>query len=191
MTQRLAFLGLSGSLRERSYNTALLRDAAHLLPPNVRMEIGEIRDLPLYDEDVRQRGFPAPVQRLRDQIARADALVIATPEYNYSIPGVLKNAIDWSSRPPAQPFNEKPMAIMGASPGRLGTIRAQLHLRDMFVYLNAHIVNQPEVLIRECQNEFDENLRLTKDDTRKLVAQLLQALADWTVRLRAGAEVES
>jgi len=129
------------------------------------------------------------VQRLRDQIAAADAVLIATPEYNCSIPGVLKNAIDWVSRPPSQPFDDKPVAIMGASLGRIGTARAQYHLRQAFVLLNAHLVNQPEVMVRDCQSEFDENLRLVKEDTRELVRQLLQALAGWTLRLRPPARI--
>lgn len=180
----LRILGISGSLRARSYNTAALRAAAELLPADARMEFAEIGDLPPYNEDVKEKGFPPPAARLREQIRSADALLIVTPEYNYSVPGVLKNAIDWASRPPDQPFNEKPIAIMGASPGILGSARAQYHLRQCFIYLNAHILNKPEVMISQAPSRFDENGTLRDEPTRELIRQLLAALVDWTRRLR-------
>ncbi|MEW5709318.1 MAG: NADPH-dependent FMN reductase [Pseudomonadota bacterium] len=180
----LRILGISGSLRARSYNTAALNVAAELLPAGARMEFAEIGDLPLYNEDVKEKGFPPPAARLREQIRAADALLIVTPEYNYSVPGVLKNAIDWASRPPEQPFNEKPIAIMGASPGMLGSARAQYHLRQCFIYLNAHILNRPEVMISQAPSRFDENGALKDESTRELIRQLLAALVDWTRRLR-------
>jgi chromate reductase, NAD(P)H dehydrogenase (quinone) len=176
-------LGLSGSLRAGSYNTALLRAAVESVPTGSQIEIGRIDDFPPYNEDVRQSGFPPPAQRLRAQIAAADALLIVTPEYNYSIPGVLKNAIDWASRPPDQPFNQKPVAIMGASPGMLGSARAQYHLRQCFVYLNSYVLNQPEVMVARAHERFDAAGKLTDETTRKLVAQQLQALIEFIDRV--------
>ena len=180
-------LGLSGSLRRGSFNTAALRAAQDLVPAGVTIETAEIGDLPLYNEDVRAVGNPPPVERLRSQMAAADALLIVTPEYNYSVPGVLKNAIDWASRPPNQPFDGKPVAIMGASPGLLGTARAQYHLRQMLVFLNAMPINKPEVFITQANTKFDEAGRLTDEPTRDMIRKLLQSLADWTNRLQRSA----
>jgi chromate reductase len=176
-------LGIAGSLRKGSYNAAALRAAAELLPEGMTLDIADISQFPLYNEDVRQAGFPPPVQRLRDQIAAADALLFVTPEYNYSISGVLKNAIDWASRPPNQPFDGKPVGIMGVTPSLWGTTRAQYHLRQSCVYLNMLPLNKPEVLIAGAQGKFDAELHLTDKVTRDLVAQLLTALRDWTHRL--------
>ena len=127
---------------------------------------------------------PLPVEEFRAKLKAADGLLFVTPEYNYSIPGVLKNAIDWASRPPEQPFDNKPIAIMGASPGVLGTARAQYHLRQCFVFLNALLVNRPEVMIGNAASRFDAEGRLTDEATRKIVASLLESLRDWTLRLR-------
>src|SRR5579859_2585336 len=124
-------LGIAGSLRKGSYNKLALRAAVELKPADMEIESFDIAPIPLYDEDLRERGFPPVVQDLREKIRSADALLIVTPEHNYSMPGVLKNAIDWASRPPQQPLNGKPAAIMGASTGRLGTARAQYHLRQI------------------------------------------------------------
>jgi chromate reductase len=176
-------IGISGSLRKGSYNTAALRAALELLPEGMTIEIADISQFPLYNEDVRQAGFPPPVQKLRDRIAAADALLFVTPEYNYSVPGVLKNAIDWVSRPPNQPFDGKPVGIMGATPSLWGTTRAQYHLRQSCVYLNMLPLNKPEVLIAGATNKFDAELRLVDKTTRDLIAQLLLALRDWTRRL--------
>lgn len=177
-------VGLSGSLRRGSYNTAALRAAQELAPAGMTIEVGEIGDLPLYNDDVRVAGYPPAVERLRSQLAAADALLLVTPEYNYSIPGVLKNAIDWASRPPDQPFDGKPVAIMGASPGLFGTARAQYHLRQMLVFLNAIPLNKPEVMIAQANAKFDESGRLTDEPTREFIRKLLLALSDWTTRLR-------
>ena len=127
-----------------------------------------------------RKDFPPAVEELRECIKAADAILFVTPEYNYSVPGVLKNAIDWASRPPDQPFNGKPAAIMGASPSMLGTGRAQYHLRQICVFLNIFPVNQPEVLIAAANKKFDENGRLTDEATRKFISQLIQSLVDWT-----------
>lgn len=162
----------------------LLRAAEDLAPDGIAFESGDIGRLPLYNEDVRAQGFPPSVEELREKIRAADALLFTTPEYNYSVPGVLKNAIDWASRPPDQPFNGKPAAIMGASPSMLGSARSQYHLRQICVYLNILLVNQPEVFVAAANTKFDADGRLTDEATRKFVAQLMQALVTWTVRLR-------
>ena len=173
-------LGISGSLRTNSFNTGALRACQSLLPPGVTLEAFDIAPIPLYNEDVYQQGFPAPVQLLREKIAVADALLIATPEYNYSIPGVLKNAIDWASRPPSQPFDGKPIALMSASPGALGGARSQYHLRQVFIYLNGMILNRPEFMIAAAPSKFDASGNLTDSATRDHLAKMLVALVKWT-----------
>jgi chromate reductase, NAD(P)H dehydrogenase (quinone) len=180
-------IGISGSLRKGSFNTAALRAAQGLAPEGMTIEVAEIGDLPLYNDDVRAAGFPPPAERLRAQIAAADAVLLVTPEYNYSISGVLKNAIDWASRPPSQPFEAKPVAIMGASPGLFGSARAQYHLRQMLIFLNAMPVNRPEVMIGQAQNKFDADGNLTDEPTREFIRKLLVSLRDWTERLKRNA----
>jgi chromate reductase len=180
-------IGISGSLRKGSFNTAALRAAQGLAPEGMTIERAEIGDLPLYNDDVRAAGFPPPAERLRAQIAAADAVLLVTPEYNYSISGVLKNAIDWASRPPNQPFEAKPVAIMGASPGLFGSARAQYHLRQMLIFLNAMPLNRPEVMIGQAQNKFDADGNLTDEPTREFIRKLLVALRDWTERLKRSA----
>lgn len=172
-------LGISGSLRRGSFNSSLLRFAAQSLPAGAEIEIGRIDDLPLYNDDVRLAGYPAPALRLREQVARADGVLLVTPEYNYSIPGVLKNALDWASRPPDQPFNGKPVAVMGASTGMLGTARAQYHLRQCFVYLNGFVMNRPEVMVTKAAERFDSQGNLTDENTRQHVAKLLHAFVEF------------
>jgi chromate reductase, NAD(P)H dehydrogenase (quinone) len=183
VADQLRVLGFAGSLRQGSYNKMALRAALELAPAGMTIETFDIAPIEPYNEDVKQKGFPAVVQEFREKIRAADALLIVTPEYNHSIPGVLKNAIDWASRPPDQPFNDKPIAIMGASPGRLGTIRAQLHLRACFVFLNGLVMTQPEVLIANAAQMFDDQGRLTDQPTREIIGKLLTSLADWTRRL--------
>ncbi|MFL4972967.1 MAG: NADPH-dependent FMN reductase [Microvirga sp.] len=180
-------IGISGSLRKGSFNTAALRAAQGLAPEGMTIEVAQIGDLPLYNDDVRAAGFPPPAERLRAQLAAADAILLVTPEYNYSISGVLKNAIDWASRPPSQPFEAKPVAIMGASPGLFGSARAQYHLRQMLIFLNAMPLNRPEVMIGQAQNKFDADGNLTDEPTREFVRKLLVALRDWTERLQKSA----
>ena len=177
-------LGISGSLRKGSYNTRLLAAASELLPEGMALETFELSPIPLYNDDVRAAGFPRPVQQFRERIAAADALLMATPEYNFSIPGVLKNAIDWASRPPDSPLNGKPIAIMGASTGNFGTARAQMHLRQVCVFCNMFPFNKPEVLVMRAQEKFDADGRLTDETARGLIRDLLLALADWTRRLQ-------
>ena len=177
-------LGIAGSLRKASYNTAALREAVQRAPAGMSIDVADIADIPLYNEDVYATGFPAAVDRLREQIRAADALLLVTPEYNYSIPGVFKNAIDWVSRPPDQPFAGKPAAIMGASPGRLGTARAQYHLRQSLVFLDVRVLNRPEVMISAAHTVFGEDGGLTDERTGKYISDLLVALHDWTLKLK-------
>ncbi|MFM7670157.1 MAG: NADPH-dependent FMN reductase [Betaproteobacteria bacterium] len=171
-------LGISGSLRQGSLNTAALRSCAALLPDGVTFSLADLAAVPLYNEDLRVQGLPPSVQQLRDQIKAADAIVIATPEYNYSFPGVLKNAIDWASRPPEQPFDGKPIALIGATPGGLGTSRAQYQLRQVFIYLNGHVLNRPEVMISAAPSKFDADGKLVDETTTENLLKLLTALCD-------------
>ncbi len=182
----LRVLGISGSLRKGSFNTSLLRAAieiaeAEKLP--IRFDVADIGTLPLYNDDVYAAGIPEPVKKLRDAIGAADAILFVTPEYNFSMPGVLKNAIDWASRPPSQPFADKPFAVMGASGGLSGTMRAQYHLRQTAVFLDMHALNKPEIFVRNSKSVFDADGKLLDATTRKLVADQLRALVDWTRRI--------
>jgi chromate reductase, NAD(P)H dehydrogenase (quinone) len=179
----ISILAICGSLRTGSYNRAALRTAIELKPPRMTIETADISAFPLYNEDVRAQGFPPPVETLRRQIAAADALLFVTPEYNYSMPGVLKNAIDWASRPPDQPFAGKPVAIMGAAAGMAGSARAQYDLRRSCVFLDMHPLNKPEVLIGQAQTKFDAEGRLTDEVGRGLIRDLLVALTQWTRQL--------
>ena len=177
-------LGFSGSLRTGSFNTAALRAAQELAPSGLSIETFDLAPIPLYNEDVYQKGFPPPVADFRARIKAADALLICTPEYNYSVPGVLKNAIDWASRPPDQPFDNKPIALLSASPSWTGGVRAQYHLRQVFVYLNPHILNRPEVMISAAHTKFDATGKLIDDKVREQIRGLLDALKAWTQQLR-------
>ena len=177
MTAAVRVLGISGSLRKGSYNSALLRAAIERAPERMTIEVADISAIPPYNDDVFRLGLPAPVEKLRAQVAGAEALLIATPEYNFSIPGVLKNAIDWASRPPKQPFAGKPLAIMGASASPGGTMRVQYHLRQVAVFLDMHVVNKPEVFVRSAANAFDAEGKLIDETTGKVVRDLLEALA--------------
>jgi len=172
----IRILGISGSLRRGSLNSAALRAVQGLAPSGMSIEIfGDLAAIPLYNDDLRTEGYPESVQKLRDGIAAADGLLLVTPEYNYSIPGVLKNAIDWASRPPHQPFDAKPIAMMGASPGALGTARAQYHLRQCFVYLNGFVLNRPEVMIGQANSKFDAEGKLTDQGTADFLVKFLQS----------------
>lgn len=181
---KLRVVGISGSLRKGSYNSSLLRAAKRLAPKGMEIQEVSIAELPLYNEDLREMGYPPEVLALREAIAAADAVLLVTPEYNYSISGVLKNAIDWISRPPNPPFVDKPVAIQSASPGSLGGARAQYHLRQICVYLNAHVLNQPEVFVAQADKKFDGRGELLDEKTTEFVQKQLIALRDWTLRLR-------
>jgi chromate reductase, NAD(P)H dehydrogenase (quinone) len=189
MTYPIHILGISGSLRAHSVNSGLLRAAGEVLPENVSLEIFDISALPFFNDELLQDGkVPEAVKDFKAQIAEADALLIATPEYNYSIPGVLKIAIEWASRPVKDsPLNDKPLAIMGAG-GKLGTGRAQYHLRQMMVGANMHLVNRPEVLVQFAHQKFDAKGNLTDEATRQEVKALVAALVVWTRRLQGGGE---
>ena len=179
-------LSVCGSLRKGSFNMMALRVAQSLAPAGMKIDIADISAFTPYNEDVKAQGFPPPVQTFRDQIAAADALLFVTPEYNYSVSGVLKNAIDWASRPPNHPFDGKPVAIMGASGGVLGTARAQYHLRQMCVFLNMFPVNKPEVMIPQAQTRFDAQGNLTDETAKGLIKQRLESLQAWTLPLKRG-----
>src|SRR6266513_602214 len=175
----ISVLGICGSLRKASFNMATLRTAIAQKPPGMTIEVADISQIPPYNEDVRQQGFPPPVETLRRQIAAADALLFACPEYNYSMSGVLKNAIDWASRPPDQPFAGKPCAIIGAAAGMAGSARAQYDLRRSCVFLDMHPLNKPEVLIGQAQTKFDAEGNLTDEAARGFIRDLMANLAGW------------
>jgi chromate reductase, NAD(P)H dehydrogenase (quinone) len=184
---QITVLGIAGSLRTGSFNRSALAAAQELAPDEMQIiAFDKLGEIPLYNEDVKARGFPAPVAELRAAIAKADALLFVTPEYNFSVPGVLKNALDWVSRPPDMPLIGKPATVMGASPGLMGTVRAQLHLRQILSGLNMPLLNRPEVLIREAGNKFDAAGRLADEDTRKHIRTLLERLLDWTRLIKGG-----
>ncbi len=176
-------LGFAGSLRKNSYNKSLLRAALELLPEDAELEVFDLDGIPPYNQDLENQ----PVEKVKEFKARikaADAILIATPEYNYSIPGVLKNAIDSASRPYGDnAFAHKPVAIMGASPGMIGTARAQYHLRQCFVFLSCFALNQPEVMVSFAQEKIDKDGKVTDQKTRELIRQLLESLVTWTRRL--------
>lgn len=178
-------LGISGSLRRGSYNTALLHAAMELAPDGMIIEPFDLSPIPLYNDDVRLQGFPPDVEQLRIKIRQADALLFVTPEYNRSVPGMLKNAIDWASRAPDQPFDDKPVAIMGASLSMLGSAFANHHLRQILVYLNAQMLNGPEVLVGGAAAKFDAQGRLTDEATRIFIAGHLSGLKKLALRLKA------
>jgi chromate reductase, NAD(P)H dehydrogenase (quinone) len=179
----ISVLGICGSLRKASFNLAALNTAIELKPAGVEVIIADISQMPLYNEDVRDQGFPPPAETLRQQIKAADALLFACPEYNYSMSGVLKNAIDWASRPPDQPFAGKPCAIISAAAGMAGGARAQHNLRQTCVYLDMHPLNKPEVLIFQAHNKFDANGALTDDVARALIGDLMAELYRWTLQI--------
>ena len=181
---KIRLLGICGSLRKKSYNRALLAAAAELLPPHASLEIADLSFLPLFSQDDEQSPAEA-VRRFKQAVAVADAILFAAPEYNYSFSGVLKNALDWGTRPPGENvWNGKPAAMMGASPGMLGTARAQYHLRQVFVALNMICLNRPEVMVGQCAAKFDENVVLRDAKTREKINELVEALVLSTESLK-------
>ncbi len=184
MTSKLSILGFAGSLRQGSYNKALLRAAQEMVPAGVELEILDLAGIPPFNQDLEMQ--PAEkVTAFKAAIRAADALLIATPEYNYSMSGVLKNALDCASRPYGDnALDGKPVAIMGASVGMLGTARAQYHLRQSCVFLNMYPLNRPEVMVPFAQEKIDDQGRLTDPKTREKIAELLESLIVWTRRLK-------
>jgi chromate reductase, NAD(P)H dehydrogenase (quinone) len=180
----LRILGIPGSLRTGSYNRALLRAAIELAPEGMEVEIFEgLGEIPSYNQDVEAKGEPQPVSQLKEAMASADGLLIATPEYNYSIPGVLKNALDWASRPPkGSPLSGKPVGLMGASGGGSGTMRSQLALRQVFVFTGCLVLPKPEVYVTRAPEKFSDG-RLEDERTREHLARFLDALGAWVWRL--------
>lgn len=183
MNDKLHILGMAGSLREGSYNRALLREAKGLAPDSAEIEIFELHDIPGFNQD-EEDNPPQKIQNLKQKVSKADALLFVTPEYNYSVPGVLKNAIDWASRPYGDnSFAGKPAAVMGATVSMVGTANAQYHLRQMFVFLDIRPVNQPEVMVANASESFDDELNLTDDTTKELMKEQLQNLVEWTKKI--------
>ncbi len=185
MADIIKIVAFTGSLRRDSFNKSALRAAQQLAPEGAQVEIIDLAPLPFFNEDLEAEGVPAVVKEFTAKIAAADALLICTPEYNYSIPPVLKNALDWASRGANPPLNNKPLAIMSASTGMLGGARVQYHLRQVCVGLNLRVLNRPEVFITHAHTKFDENGNLTDEYTQKAIPKLLQALIDWTIQLKA------
>jgi len=187
MSGNIKILGFAGSLRKGSYNKALLRAAAEAVPQGAELEIFDLEGMPFFNQDTEHE----PHQKrdeFKERIRAADAILIVTPEYNYSIPGVLKNAIDCASRPPGDnAFEGKPVAIMGASTGMLGTGRAQYHLRQCFVFLNMFPLNRPEVIVTFAMEKVDQDGRIRDEKTRAKIKELLEALIAWTRRLKGPA----
>jgi len=184
MDPKIKILGFAGSLRKQSYNRAILAAALEMVPDVASLEIFDLEGIPPFNQDLELQP-PDRVKEFKTRIRAADAILIATPEYNYSIPGVLKNAIDWASRPYGDnAFDGKPVAITGASVGMLGTARAQYDLRRSFVFLNMLPLNRPEVMVPLAQDKVDSNGRLTDEKTRKKIGELLESLIVWTEKLK-------
>jgi len=185
MEKVFKIFGFAGSLRKDSYNKAILRAAGELVPGEATLEIFDLEGIPLFNQDLEHQ----PVEKVKEfkaKIRAADAILIATPEYNYSIPGVLKNAIDCASRPHGDnAFAHKPVALMGASPGMMGTARAQYHLRQCFVFLSCFALNQPEIMVSFAHEKIDKEGKVTDQKTRELIRKLLESLVVWTRRLTA------
>lgn len=180
----LRILGIAGSLRRGSYNRGLIRAAIELAQPGIIIEAVELGPIPLYNQDVEDAGEPPSVVAFKEAIAQADALLVATPEYNHGVPGVLKNAIDWASRPRiSSPLRDKSVAVMGASPGRGSTARAQAQLRDAFVFTGACVMPLPELLVGEAASRFDHDANVTDPQLRASIADLIEALRQWTLRI--------
>src|SRR5687767_12457254 len=169
----MQILGICGSLRKASLNMAALRACKELLPPGMNLRIADISDLPIFNQDVFDAGIPEPAKRLRAEITEADGVLIASPEYNFSLTAALKNAIDWASRPPNQSWQDKPVAIFSVSQGPLGGARVQYDLRRILGQIWAHVLPRPEVFIGMGPSKFDAQGKLTDDTTRKFLTDLL------------------
>ena len=185
-------VAFAGSLRRGSFNRALLRAAQELAPRDTMdIQVIEIGELPFYNADLESHGDPPTVAAYKSAVAEADGVLIATPEYNDGIPAVLTNAIDWGSRLPGRaPLSGKPVAVVGASPSRVGTARAQLHLRQLLFHVHARVLPPPELLLASAHQHFDKDLRLTDESTREILAKLLERFSRWIARERAAVEAE-
>jgi chromate reductase len=183
MDKIIKILAFAGSLRKESFNRALLRAALELVPKDAKLEIFDLDGIPLFNQDLENQPSEK-VKEFKAKIRAADAILIATPEYNYSIPGVLKNAIDCASRPYGDnAFEHKPVAIMGASIGMSGSAKAQYHLRQCFVFLSCFALNQPEVIVPFAQEKIDKNGKVTDPKTMEKIKELLESLVSWTRKL--------
>lgn len=181
----MRILGIAGSLRKASFNRALLRAARKRAPDRMTIEIFDLDDVPLYNGDVEAAGDPAGVVALKDAIRAADGVLFATPEYNYGVPAVMKNAVDWASRPPRDAaLNGKPVGVVGASPGQVGTARSQLQLRQAFGFTNSYCMPQPEVLVFRAHEKFDDAGELTDEKTAEFLGKYLAAFHDWVLRFK-------
>lgn len=179
----LDILGIAGSLRRGSYNRALLRAAAQLAPDGMTIAIFELAEVPLYNGDVEATGDPEAVARLKQAIGAADGVLMATPEYNHGVPGVMKNAVDWASRPPGgAPLGGKPVGIIGASPGITGSARGQSQLRQAFEFTNSFCMPQPELLVFKAHEKFAPNGNLIDDATAQHLGRYLAAFGAWVRR---------
>jgi chromate reductase, NAD(P)H dehydrogenase (quinone) len=180
----LKILGISGSLRKASYNTAALKTCAELMPAGMAMTYARLDDLPLFNQDVFDAGLPESAKRFRAEVAAADGLLIASPEYNFSLSAALKNAIDWGSRPPNQVFQDKPIAIFSASQGPMGGARVQYDLRRILGQLWGHVLPRPEVFIGSAAGKFDAQGKLTDETTRKFLGELMVGFKTWIIRMQ-------
>ena len=180
----MRILGICGSLRKASFNMAALRACSELMPQGMTLQIAEIGDIPIFNQDVLDAGMPAPVRRIREQIVAADGLLLASPEYNFSVPAPLKNVIDWASRPPNQSFHDKPIAVFSAAAGPLGGARVQYDLRRILSQLWGHVLPRPEVFIGMAASKFDAQGKLADETTRKFLTDLLNGFRDWVVRMQ-------
>lgn len=187
MAEQLKVLGVCGSLRKASLSMAALRACKDLMPAGMSINIAAIGDIPMYNQDVFDAGLPESAKRFHAEIAAADGVLIATPEYNFSLPPVLKNAIDWVSKMPNQPFNNKPVAVFSASQGPLGGARVQYDVRKIIVQLWGLVLPRPEVFIGGAAGKFDAQGKLTDEATRKFLTELLAGFKTWIERMRAGA----
>jgi chromate reductase len=184
-------VAFAGSLRQASYNRALIRAARELAPEGMDIEPIEIGGLPFYNADLEAKGDPPSVAAYKGALEAADGVLIATPEYNDSIPGVLGNAMDWGSRLPGRsPFIGKPVALMGASPSQIGTARAQHHLRQILSHIHARALPPPELLVSKAHERFGKNLHLNDETTRKVLAELLLRFRQWIERERRATEFQ-
>ncbi len=181
---QIRILGIAGSLRTASYGGAVLRAANNLTSPDLLLEIYDLKDLPVFNQDM-ELSLPGAAKNFKSAISRSDGILFVTPEYNYSVPGVLKNAIDWASRPFGDnSWDNKPAAIISYSPGMLGGSRALYHLRQVGVSLNLHFLNRPEVIIPQVKDKIDDQGNLVDTKTRDKIRELLTALRDWTIKIR-------